>query len=304
LATVSRHLFEVRKPKMNEKPHIHPSISDKRRIFSSMHKSGCFVIPNPWDVGSARYLESLGFQALATTSSGFAWSRGCADNSISREMALEHLNALVESVDVPVNADFESGFARTAAGVEESVRLAIETGVAGVSIEDSNGDVTNPLFSIDEAVERMKAARRAIDQSGGDTLLVGRAEGFFVGKPDMEETIFRLRAYSNVGADCLYAPGISTPDQIREIVGACAGKPFNLLVGSTSQLTVADIAALGVRRISVGGAMARTAWGSFMRSAQKLANEGKFDGFSQAASGKELNRIFQVFPEISDRFSV
>jgi 2-methylisocitrate lyase-like PEP mutase family enzyme len=273
-----------------------PSIADKRRTFAAMHTAGCFVIPNPWDVGSARYLESLGFQALATTSSGFAWSRAYADNAISRDMALEHLHDLVESVDIPVNADFESGFASTTAGVQESVRLAIETGVAGLSIEDSTGDATQPLFSLDDAVERMRAARRAIDRSGSDTLLVGRAECFLVGRPDMAETIARLQAYANAGADCLYAPGISTPEQIREIVSAVASKPFNLLVGSASKLTVADIATLGVRRISVGGAMARTAWSGFMRTAQLLATEGKFDGFEQAASGKELNELFSARP--------
>jgi 2-methylisocitrate lyase-like PEP mutase family enzyme len=269
-----------------------PSTADKRRTFAAMHTSGCFVIPNPWDVGSACYLESLGFQALATTSSGFAWSLGFPDNTISREMALQHLHDLVASVDVPVNADFESGFASTPSGVEESVRLAVDTGVAGLSIEDSTGDSSHPLFSLDEAVARMRAARRAIDRSGGDTLLVGRAECFLVGRPDMAETIARLKAYAHAGADCLYAPGISTPEQIREVVDAVAGKPFNLLVGSASKLTVAEISALGVRRISVGGAMARSAWGGFMRTAQLLATEGRFDGFADAASGKELNGIF------------
>jgi 2-methylisocitrate lyase-like PEP mutase family enzyme len=265
----------------------------KRQTFAALHQQGCFVIPNPWDLGSARYLESLGFKALATTSSGFAWSRAHADNAISRDMALEHLHDLVNGVEVPVNADFESGFAATAAGVEESVSLAVSTGVAGLSIEDSTGDAARPLFTLDEAVERMRAARKAIDHAGGDTLLVGRAECFLVGRPDMVETIARLRAYANAGADCLYAPGISAPDQIREVVNAVAPKPFNLLVGSASKLTVADIAGLGVRRISVGGAMARSAWGGFMRSAQLLAGEGRFDGFADAASGKELNALFK-----------
>jgi 2-methylisocitrate lyase-like PEP mutase family enzyme len=279
---------------MNETTQRRPSIADKRRTFATMHTSGCFVMPNPWDVGSARYLQSLGFKALATTSAGFAWSRACADNAISRDMTLQHLHDLVTNVDVPVNADFENGFASTPAGVEESVRLAIETGVAGLSIEDSTGDSSHPLFSLKEAVERMRAARRAIDRSGGDTLLVGRAECFFVGVPDMTETIARLQAYANAGADCLYAPGISTREQIREIVDAVAGKPFNLLVGSASKLTVAEIAALGVRRISVGGAMARSAWGGFIRSAQLLVSEGKFDGFADAAPGKDLNALFQI----------
>jgi 2-methylisocitrate lyase-like PEP mutase family enzyme len=289
-----RHSFETARFKMSDITQDRPSIADKRRTFAALHTAGCFVIPNPWDVGSARYLQSLGFKALATTSAGFAWSRACADNAISRDMALQHLHDLVTNVDVPVNADFENGFASTPAGVEESVRLAIETGVAGLSIEDSTGDSSHPLFSLKEAVERMRAARRAIDRSGGDTLLVGRAECFFVGVPDMAETIARLQAYANAGADCLYAPGISTPEQIREIVDAVAGKPLNLLVGSASKLTVSEIAALGVRRISVGGAMARSAWGGFIRSAQLLVSEGKFDGFTDAAPGKDLNALFQI----------
>ena len=269
-----------------------PSVADKRRAFHALHQSGCFVIPNPWDAGSAVYLQSLGFKALASTSSGFAWSRAHADNHITRDMALAHLHELAGAVDVPVNADFESGFANDAAGVFESVHLAVETGVAGLSIEDSTGVADHPLFDLDVAVDRIRAARRAIDKNGGDTLLVGRAECFLVGRPDMAETITRLQAYANAGADCLYAPGVSAPDQIRALVDAVAPKPFNLLVGSASPLTVAEVAALGVRRISVGGAMARAAWGGFMRSAQLLATEGKFDGFATAASGKTLNALF------------
>ena len=197
-----------------------PSIADKRRAFRKLHETGCFVIPNPWDVGSALYLQSLGFKALATTSSGFAWSQGHADNGISRDMALAHLHAMVAATDLPMNADFESGFATDASGVGESVRLAVETGVAGLSIEDSTGDAANPLFDLAVAVERMRAARKAIDKAGGDTLLVGRAECFLVGRPDLDETIGRLKAYSSAGADCLYAPGIATPDQIAAIVAA------------------------------------------------------------------------------------
>ncbi len=267
--------------------------AQKRVAFAALHQSGCFVIPNPWDGGSARYLQSLGFKALATTSSGFAWTRARADNAITRDMALEHLHEMAAAVDVPINADFESGFAMDAAGVGESVRLAAQTGIAGLSIEDSTGDSTRPLFTLDEAVERMRAARSAIDKAGGDVLLVGRAECFLVGRPDMAETIARLQAYANAGADCLYAPGVSTREQISALVQAVAPKPFNLLVGSNSALTVADIAALGVRRISVGGAMARAAWGGFMRSAQTLAEHGKFDGFADAASGKTLNQLFK-----------
>ena len=274
-----------------------PSTDDKRRAFRQMHEAGCFVIPNPWDVGSALYLQSLGFKALATTSSGFAWSQGRPDNGISRDMALAHLRAMVAATDVPLNADFESGFARDAAGVEESVRLAVETGVAGLSIEDSTGDAANPLFELGAAVERMRAARRAIDKAGGDTLLVGRAECFLVGRPDLDETIERLKAYANAGADCLYAPGISTRDQIAAVVTAVAPKPFNLLVGSASELTVDAISALGVRRISVGGALARSAWGGFMRAARSIAEYGKFDEFASAASGRDLNALFHVDPK-------
>jgi 2-methylisocitrate lyase-like PEP mutase family enzyme len=269
-----------------------PSIADKRRAFRQLHEAGCFVIPNPWDVGSARMLQGLGFQALATTSSGFAWSQGHPDNGITREMALAHLHAMVAATDLPVNADFESGFALSAAGVAESVRLAVDTGVAGLSIEDSTGNAAFPLFSIDDACERLRAARRAIDERGGDTLLVGRAECFLVGRPDLEETITRLVAYANAGADCLYAPGIRSREQVRAVVEAVAPKPVNLLVGSVSELTVADIAALGVRRISVGGALARAAWGGFLRAARLLADEGRFDGFANAAAGQELNAFF------------
>ncbi|MCY7307260.1 MAG: isocitrate lyase/phosphoenolpyruvate mutase family protein, partial [Rhodoferax sp.] len=195
-----------------------PSIADKRRTFREMHASGCFVIPNPWNVGSARYLQGLGFKALATTSSGYAWSQGHADNAITRDMALAHLREMVAATDVPINADFESGFARDAAGVAESVRLAVETGVAGLSIEDSTGDLAKPLFDLDAAVQRMRAARGAIDAAGGDTVLVGRAECFLVGQPDLDETIRRLKAYSDAGADCLYAPGLRTPEQISAVV--------------------------------------------------------------------------------------
>ena len=274
-------------------PTERPSIGDKRRAFAALHQSGCFVIPNPWDAGSARYLQSLGFKALATTSSGFAWSRARADNSITRDMALAHLHEMVAAVDLPINADFESGFAPDAAGVATSVHLAVQTGIAGLSIEDSTGDATRPLFTMDEAVARMRAARSAIDKAGGDVLLVGRVECFLVGRPDMAETMARLQAYANAGADCLYAPGVSTREQISALVQAVAPKPVNLLVGGNSALTVADIAALGVRRISVGGAMARAAWGGFMRSAQRLAEHGKFDGFADAASGKALNLLFK-----------
>ncbi|HET8876429.1 MAG TPA: isocitrate lyase/phosphoenolpyruvate mutase family protein [Casimicrobiaceae bacterium] len=268
------------------------SIADKRRTFHQLHASGCFVIPNPWDLGSARYLQGLGFKALATTSSGFAWSHAHADNRVTRDMVLAHLSEIVGATDVPINADFESGFARDAAGVTQSVRLAVETGVAGLSIEDSTGDQAAPMYAIDVAVERIRAARRAIDATGGDTLLVGRAEGFIAGRPDLAETIARLKAYASAGADCLYAPGIRTQEQIRAVVAAVAPKPVNLLIGWASDMSVDDVAALGVRRISVGGALARSAWGGLMRAAKTIAEKGRFDGFADAASGTELDKLF------------
>ncbi len=270
-----------------------PSVSDKRRAFQQLHQTGCFAIPNPWDVGSARFLQSLGFKALATTSSGFAWSQGRPDAAGSRDAALAHLHDMVAATYLPVNADFENGYALDAAGVAESVRLAIETGVAGLSIEDSTGDASNPLFSLDTAVERIRAARKAIDQTGGDTLLVGRAECFLVGRPDLDETIARLKAYAQAGADCLYAPGIRTRDEIAAVVTGVAPKPLNLLVGSASELTMAEISSLGVRRVSVGGALARAAWGGFMRAARLIAEQGRFDGFADAASGAELDSFFR-----------
>ena len=272
--------------------HSSPSIAAKRQRFRELHQSGCFVIPNPWDIGSARWLQGLGFVALASTSSGLAWSLGRADNAISREQALEHLRELVAGTDVPVNADFENGFGVDPLGVASSVRLAVATGVAGLSIEDSTGDPGRPLFTLDEAVARLRAARAAIDEAGGDVLLVGRAECYLVGRPDLAETIHRLQAYAAAGADVLYAPGIKTREQIAAVVAAVAPKPVNLLVGSDSAFTVADIAAMGVRRISVGGALARTAWAGFQRAAKALVEQGRFDGFAGAASGAELNAFF------------
>ncbi len=269
-----------------------PTITDKRRTFHDLHKSGCFVIPNPWDIGSARYLQHLGFKALATTSAGFAFWQAYPDHAISRDLALAHFQAVVAATDVPVNADLEGGFAHDPAGVAESVRLAVETGVAGLSIEDSTGDKAKPLYDFDHAVARMRAARHAIDRAGGDTLLVGRSEGFVAGAPDLDETIRRLKAYAAAGADCLYAPGIKTREEIAAIVQAVAPKPVNLVIGRPIGLTVAEVAALGVRRISLGCGLARTAWGGFMRAAKLIADDGKFDGLADAASWAELNCLF------------
>jgi 2-methylisocitrate lyase-like PEP mutase family enzyme len=277
-------------------------VADKRRTFRKLHEGGCFLIPNPWDPGSARYLQSLGFKALASTSSGAAWSRGLPDNGLSRDEVLEHLRLMAASTDLPLNADFENGFAADAAGVGESVRLAVETGIAGVSIEDSiaardlganpSASGAEKLFPMEVAVDRMRAARRAIDAAGADVMLIGRAECFLVGLPDIEITVARLKAYADAGADCLYAPGIRTAEHIRTVVEAVHPKPVNLLVGAPSDLSLAQIADLGVRRVSVGGALARTAWGGFMKAARNLAEQGSFDGLAGAAAHQTLNALF------------
>ena len=268
------------------------TVQQKRADFRALHGRGCFVLPNPWDVGTARMLAGLGFKALATTSSGFAWSEGHADGAVARAQVVEHLRTMSAATDLPLNADFESGYAADAAGVGESVRMAIDAGVAGLSIEDSTGDAANPLRSIEISVTRMRAARAAIDAAGGDTLLVGRAENFIVNRPDLADTIKRLKAYAEAGADCLYAPGIKTREEITAVVAAVAPKPVNLLIGAASEFTFDDVAAMGVRRISVGGALARTAWAGFLQAARKIANEGRFDGLAQATPGKELNGFF------------
>jgi 2-methylisocitrate lyase-like PEP mutase family enzyme len=266
-----------------------PSIADKRRAFRDLHASGCFVLPNPWDIGSARYLQHLGFKALATTSSGFAWAQGLPDNAAARDMVLAHCRELVAATDLPVNCDFEAGFADDAAGVAESVRLCVETGVAGLSIEDA---IDHKLLRFDDALPRLKAARAAIDKAGGDTILVGRAECFLCGVPDLDETVRRIKAYADAGADCLYAPGIRTREQIEAVVKAAAPKPVNVLVGFASDMTVADYAAMGVRRISIGGAMARAAWGGFIRAAKTMA-DGSFAGLADATPHPEINGFFR-----------
>jgi 2-methylisocitrate lyase-like PEP mutase family enzyme len=269
------------------------STAEKRTIFRALHDEGCFVLPNPWDVGSARYLQGLGFQALATTSSGFAWSRACSDSDVPRDTVLEYIREIVEATDLPVSADYENGYADDSDDVEENVKLAIDTGIAGLSIEDSTGDADNPLFDIGVAVERVRAARRAIDQTGGDTFLVARAENYLVGRPDLEDTVARLAAYADAGADCLYAPYITTREQIIAIVDAVAPKPVNVVVGSANGLTLEALAELGVRRVSVGGTLARAAWGGFMQAAQALAR-GSFDGFAHIASAEQLNAFFRI----------
>ncbi len=246
--------------------------------FHQLHSSGCFVMPNPWDPGSARVLEQLGFPALATTSAGLAWTLGVADEEVRLEQALDHLRAVAASVSVPVNADFRDGFAVEPDDVEENVRRATETGVAGLSIEDSSGDERDPLFDFELAVERVRAARRAIDESGTGVLLTGRSEGFVCGRPDIDETVRRLTAYAEAGADCLYAPRIDSLDHVTAIVSAVSPLPVNLLINAPFT-TVAEAADLGVRRISVGGTLARTAWGGWLEAAREIAEAGTFSRF-------------------------
>ncbi|MGC2241889.1 MAG: isocitrate lyase/phosphoenolpyruvate mutase family protein [Acidimicrobiia bacterium] len=256
------------------------SQDDRAATFHRLHASGCFVMPNPWDVGSARALEQMGFKALATTSAGFAWTLGRSDNQVSLDQALEHLRAIVGAVKVPVNADFEGGFATDPELVAANVALATATGVAGLSIEDSTGDDLEPLHEFDLAVERIRAARRAIDESGTNVVLTGRSEGFVVGRRDIDETIRRLIAYGEAGADCLYAPRLETVEQVSSIVEAVSPKPVNLLINAPF-ITVAEAADLGVRRISVGGTLARTAWAGFLQAAEEIAKDGTFSRFER-----------------------
>ena len=257
--------------------------------FHRLHSSGCFVMPNPWDVGSARVLEGFGFKALATTSAGHAWTLGRADDDNTLEQTLEHLRVVVDAVDVPVNADFQGGFAVEPDQVNVNVKLAAATGIAGLSIEDSTGDEVRPLHDFDLAVERVRAARQAIDDSGTGVVLTGRSEGFVVGRPDIDETVRRLRAYAEAGADCLYAPRIGTVEQISAVIAAVAPKPVNLLINAPF-ITVAEAAALGVRRISVGGTLARTAWAGFLKATKEIADAGTFFQFEQLPDVETLMR--------------
>jgi len=267
------------------------STADKRATFRKMHEAGCFVLPNPYDVGSARALRNLGFKAIASTSAGFAWSIGRPDNRVTLEDVLQHLTALCGAVDLPVNADFEGGFAHKPEKVAAHVARGVQTGVAGLSIEDSTGDATKPLYDRTLAIERIKAARSAIDADRSGVLLTGRCEGFLVGHADLKMVIDRLTAYAEAGADCLYAPGIKSKGDISAIVKAVHPKPVNLLIGA-SGLSVAEAAELGVRRISVGGSLARSAWGGFMRAAREIAETGTFTELGQGYSGAELNKMF------------
>lgn len=268
------------------------STAEKRRAFRALHESGCFVLPNPWDVGTARFLESLGFAALATTSAGFAFSRGLPDGGVRCGDMLAHVRDVVEATRVPVNADFESGYGATPDEVAANVRACVDTGVAGLSIEDSTGDANAPLYPFDEALARLRAARRAVDEAGADVVLTARSEGFIVGRPDLEETIRRLVAYAGAGADCLYAPGVIRREQVSAVVEAVAPKPVNVLA-SGSGVTVAELAALGVRRISVGSTLARVAWTAFMGAAREIAERGTFGRFGDLETHGDLNALFR-----------
>jgi 2-methylisocitrate lyase-like PEP mutase family enzyme len=271
-----------------------PSTAEKRKTFRKLHETGCFVIPNPWNVGSALYLQGLAFPALATTSSGHAHSQGYADGRQSREQVLAHFAELAAATDVPLNADFEDGFAENPEGVAESVRLCVATGVAGLSIEDSPNDGRTPLYDLETALTRVKAARAAIDRAGGDVVFTARAENFVRGVTDLDDAIRRLKAYAAAGADCLYAPGIRTREQIEAVVKAVAPKPVNFLNFGAFGFTVNDLAAMGVRRISVGGSLARVAMHAFIRTATEIAKDGKFDGFAGLITNAELNKFFDA----------
>ena len=266
--------------------------TDRYRVFRELHQSGCFVIPNPWDIGSARLLAQLGFKALATTSSGFAWTLGRRDNQITLDESLGYQRAIASSVEIPVNADFEGGFAVDPDDVAANVTRAAATGVAGLSIEDSTGDVSTPLYDFSLAVDRIRAARRALDAAGGRVLLTARSEGFIAGRPDLAETIRRLTSFADAGADCLYAPGLRALADIEAVVQSVAPKPVNVLV-SSGFTTLAALAEAGVRRISVGGALARTAWAGFLAAAREIAQHGTFAGLAAAIPSSEIERAFE-----------
>jgi len=263
--------------------------ADKRATFRKMHESGCFILPNPFDVGSAKALQHLGFKAIASSSAGFAWTIGHADNRVTVEDVCQHLAAICSAVNIPVNADFEGGFAVEPANVADNVERGVRTGVAGLSIEDSTGDKHKPLYERTLAVERIQAARKAIGDSG--TMLVGRCEAYLWGQTDLKLVIDRLAAYAEAGADCLYAPGLKTREDIAAVVKAVHPKPFNLLIGA-SGLSLREAEDLGVRRISVGGSLARAAWGGFMRAAKEMAEKGTFGELASGYPGGDLNKMF------------
>src|SRR5436309_4445595 len=268
-----------------------PTIAERRTTFRKLHENGCFALPNPWDIGTAKYLEHLGFKAIATTSAGFAFSRGLSDASVKRDDMIAHIRELVEATEIPVNADFENGYADDPNWCAENARLCAETGVAGLSIEDAANRKESPLYDVDLAVERIHAVREALHGTG--VLLVGRAEGFLVGRENLDQVIKRLVAYSEAGADCLYAPGFKDRHSNKAIVEAVAPKPVNVLIGGPGGLTMRDAEELGARRVSVGGAFARAAWGGFIRSAKELMEKGTFEELKSGVSYDELQKLFR-----------
>jgi 2-methylisocitrate lyase-like PEP mutase family enzyme len=268
------------------------SIPERRATFRRLHEKGCFIIPNPWDTGSTRYLQSLGFKALATTSSGAAFASGRPDGGMSLDEVLTHIRTIVEATDLPVNADFEDGHAVNEEALAENIRLCVETGVAGLSIEDSTGDKARPLYEFTEAVSRMRTARAVIDQAGAEVMLIGRAECFLTGHAEpLNESIRRLVSYAEAGADCLYAPGLRTREEIEAVVQAVAPKPVNVLIGRPIGFNLEELAGMGVRRVSIGGGLSLAAWGGLIRAAKALT-EGSFTGLTDNASGGDLNALF------------
>lgn len=272
------------------------SVSSYRSAFASLHTSGCFVIPNPWDIGSAKYLRLLGFKAVATTSSGFAFSRGLPDGElgVTRDQMLAHIAEIVGAVELPVNADFQSGYGDDPEEVGQNVRLCVETGVAGLSIEDATGNAAMPLYELSQAVDRIRAARRALDETGTGVLLTARAECYLVSHPNpLDESLRRLTAYAEAGADVLYAPGVTDPKEIQQIVTTVAPTPVNVLVSSNTELRVIDLAGMGVRRISVGSSLARSAWTGFIKAAKEISEQGTFGGFDGIVPFSELNSLLR-----------
>ena len=268
--------------------------SQKREAFFQLHQSGCFTIPNPWNIGTAKCLEQMGFAALASTSSGHAYANGMPDGTQPLDMVLAHLGQLAAAVNIPLNADFENGYADDIGQMQQNIIQCVATGVAGLSIEDVPQGASEGLYDFTVAVERVSAARAAIDQTGERVLLTARTEGFIRGAPDLEQTTRRIKAFVQAGADCIYAPGIKTAEQISAVVRAAEGRPVNVLCGSATGMTVAELENLGVRRVSVGGALARVAMDSFLRVAQQIAQEGRFDGFGGIVGGDELDRLFKA----------
>jgi 2-methylisocitrate lyase-like PEP mutase family enzyme len=268
------------------------TIAQKRARFAALHAApGCFVIPNPFDIGSAKYLASLGFPALATTSAGMAFAAGKGDGAIDRAFALSHIRDLAEATDLPLNADFEAGFARDAEGVHESARLCIGAGVSGFSIEDYTGNPVAPLYSVTEAVERLRAARVAIDASGETVLLTARSEAILRQAGGLAEALRRLPAYAEAGADVLYVPLVKTAGEVSEVVRVAGKLPVNVLAGWPG-FTKRGLEDLGVKRISVGGALARAAWGGFIRAAKDIAENGRFDAFADLPTMGDITKAF------------